>query len=99
MLARERRWSACRVALQSFMLWHGLVLAGALWHEQDFGRRGLMNGYVVATVTGLVGMDRAVPADGSAIASHGRYVLGRNRTRAVDRRARLEELEEIFRGH
>jgi Trk-type K+ transport system membrane component len=55
-LARERRWSACRVALQSFMLWHGLVLAGAFWHEQDFGKRGLMNGYVLATVTGLAGM-------------------------------------------
>jgi apolipoprotein N-acyltransferase len=55
-LARERRWSACRVALQSFTLWHGLVLAGAFWHEQDFGERGLMNGYVVATVAGLAGM-------------------------------------------
>ena len=55
-LARERRWSACRVALQSFMLWHGLVLAGAFWHVEDFGKRGLMNGYVVATVTGLAGM-------------------------------------------
>jgi hypothetical protein len=55
-LARERRWSACRVALQSFMLWHGLVLAGAFWHVQDFGERGLMNGYVLATVTGLAGM-------------------------------------------
>lgn len=55
-LARERRWSACRVALQSFMLWHGLVLAGAFWHELDFGKRGLMNGYVVATVTGLASM-------------------------------------------
>jgi len=55
-LARERRWSACRVALQSFMLWHGLVLAGAFWHVEDFGKSGLMNGYVVATVTGLAGM-------------------------------------------
>src|SRR5258708_19344826 len=55
-LARERRWSACRVALQSFMLWHGLVLAGAFWHVEDFGKSGLMNGYVVATVTGLAGI-------------------------------------------
>jgi hypothetical protein len=55
-LARERRWSACRVALQSFMLWHGLVLAGAFGRAQDFGERGLMNGYVVATATGLAGM-------------------------------------------
>jgi hypothetical protein len=37
-------------------LWHGLVLAGAFRHAQDFGERGLMNGYVVATVTGLAGM-------------------------------------------
>jgi apolipoprotein N-acyltransferase len=56
LLARERRWSACRVALQSFMLWHGLVLAGTFWHQQDFGERGLTNGYVVATVIGLASM-------------------------------------------
>ena len=55
-LARERRWSACRVALQSFMLWHGLVLVGALWHREDFGARGLGNAYVVTTVVGLLGM-------------------------------------------
>jgi len=55
-LARERRWSACQVALQSFMLWHGLVLVGALWHATDFGERGLVNGYVAATVAGLAGM-------------------------------------------
>jgi Trk-type K+ transport system membrane component len=55
-LSRERRWSACRVALQSFMLWHGLVLAGAFSHAQDFGERGLINGYVVATAAGLAGM-------------------------------------------
>jgi hypothetical protein len=55
-LARERRWSACRVALQSFMLWHGLVLAGAFWHVQDFGGQSPVNAYVVVTAIGLVGM-------------------------------------------
>lgn len=55
-LARERRWSACRVALQSFMLWHGLVLAGAFVHADDFGPSGLANGYVAATVIGMAGM-------------------------------------------
>jgi len=55
-LARERRWSACRVALQSFMLWHGLVLVGAIWHVQDFGERGLANAYVAVTAIGLFGM-------------------------------------------
>lgn len=55
-LARERRWSACRVALQSFMLWHGLVLLGALGHGEDFGARGLGNAYVAITVVGLIGM-------------------------------------------
>jgi len=56
MLARERRWSACRVALQSFCLWHALVLLGALGHAEDFGPRGLANGYVAATALGLLGM-------------------------------------------
>lgn len=55
-LARERRWSACRVALQSFMLWHGLVLLGAFVHAEDFGPRGAANGYVLATVVGLAAM-------------------------------------------
>ena len=55
-LARERRWSACRVALQSFMLWHGLVLVGAFWHREDFGVRGLGNAFVAITVAGLLGM-------------------------------------------
>ena len=55
-LFSERRWSACRVALQSFGLWHVLVLGGALWHVEDFGARGLMNGYIVATIAGLSGM-------------------------------------------
>jgi hypothetical protein len=79
-LARERRWSACRVALQSFLLWHGLVLAGAFWHEPDFGERGLMNGYVVATVIGLASMgglyllmearSRRTPAKSSDATAH-----------------------------
>lgn len=55
-LAYERRWSACRVALQSFCLWHVLVLVGALWHVEYFGARGLMNGYIASTLAGLVGM-------------------------------------------
>lgn len=55
-LGRERRWSACRVALQSFCLWHGLVLLGAFAHRADFGARGLANGYVATTVAGLAGM-------------------------------------------
>jgi hypothetical protein len=55
-LACEPRWSAIRVALQSFVVWHGLVLAGAFRHREDFGARGLANGYVVVTVIGLTGM-------------------------------------------
>lgn len=56
MLTGERRWSAWRVALQSFMFWHGLVLIGAFINAADFGERGIANGYVLATVLGLVGM-------------------------------------------
>jgi len=55
-LARERRWSACRVALQSFMLWHGLVLVGAFMHSTDFGERGMANPYVFGTLLGLGGL-------------------------------------------
>jgi hypothetical protein len=55
-LGVERRWSACRVALQSFLLWHGLVLLGACLHRSDLGERGLANGYVFATLLGLAGM-------------------------------------------
>jgi len=55
-LAGERRWSACRIALQSFCLWHALVLLAAIRHAADFGQSGVLNGYVLSTISGLIAM-------------------------------------------
>lgn len=55
-LGVERRWSACRVALQSILLWQGLVLLGAWLHRADFGERGIANGFVFATLVGVASM-------------------------------------------
>jgi len=54
-IARDRRWSAWRVGLESIGLWHFLVLIAAFSNASDFPN-GLANWYVISVVLVLTGM-------------------------------------------
>ena len=54
-IARDPRWSAWRVGLQSIGLWHILVVIGALFNQADFFN-GLLNWYLISVTLVLIGM-------------------------------------------
>jgi peptidoglycan/LPS O-acetylase OafA/YrhL len=55
-IARDGRWSAWPVALQSIGLWQLLVVIAFFLHRQEFGATGLLNWFVLYTVAGLAGI-------------------------------------------
>lgn len=54
-IAREIRWSAWKVGLQSIGLWHLIFILGAPFYRADFSS-GLVNWYTISVVFVLVGM-------------------------------------------
>lgn len=54
-IARDSRWSAWRVGLESIGLWHILVLLAAFLNQADFPG-GLFNWYLIAVALVVIGM-------------------------------------------
>jgi uncharacterized membrane protein len=54
-IARDTRWSAWRVGLESIGIWHILVLLAALRNPADFPG-GLLNWYLIAVTAVVAGM-------------------------------------------
>jgi len=55
-ISREKRWSAWRIGVQSILLWHSLVLLGAIIHRLDFQDGNLLNWYLISVFVMLVGL-------------------------------------------
>ena len=55
-ISREKRWSAWRIGVQSILLWHSLVLLGAVIHRLDFQDGNLLNWYLISVFVMLVGL-------------------------------------------
>lgn len=53
MIARDPRWSAWRIALQSILLWQLLVLLALFLHRAEFGTQGVLNWFVFYTIGGI----------------------------------------------
>jgi hypothetical protein len=53
-LARDGRWSAWSIGLQSIGLWQALVVVAFFLHRNEFGAAGLLNWFVFYTLAGLV---------------------------------------------
>lgn len=53
-IARDGRWSAWPIALQSIGLWQVLVVVAFFLHRAEFGANGLLNWFVLYTVAGLI---------------------------------------------
>jgi hypothetical protein len=59
-IARDGRWSAWVIALQSISLWQVLVVVAFFLHRAEFGEAGLLNWFVLYTVAGLVAIGALV---------------------------------------
>lgn len=55
LMAREPRWSAWRIGLQSIGLWQALILLGAALNPADFSQ-GPVNWYTIVVAVGLIAM-------------------------------------------
>lgn len=55
MLARETRWSAWRVGIESIALWQALILVGLVVNAGDF-TAGLVNWYTILVAGGTLGL-------------------------------------------
>jgi hypothetical protein len=55
-IARDTRWSAWKIGLQSIGLWHILILIGAAANLQDFPESNPFNWYLILVFLGMAGM-------------------------------------------
>lgn len=55
-LARDPRWSAWIIPLQSILLWQLLVLLALVLHRNEFGVLGLVNWFVLYTLGGIAAL-------------------------------------------
>lgn len=55
-IARDSRWSAWKIGLQSIGLWHILILVGAMANLGDFPENHPFNWYLILVFLGVAGM-------------------------------------------